>query len=74
MLKKQRIQNQPREFSTLDVFPTILASIGSKIEGNKLGLGVNLFSNEKTLVEKMGLKKLNVELEKRSKFYEDNFY
>ena len=30
-------------------------SHGAKIEGNRLGLGTNLFSNEKTLIEKYGV-------------------
>ena len=30
-----------RKFSTLDLFPTTLAALGVKIDGNKLGLGVN---------------------------------
>ncbi len=40
-----------REYTVLDHFPTVLASIGAEIEGNKLGLGTNLFSTEKTFME-----------------------
>ena len=58
-----------RQFSTLDMFPTVLASIGAEIEGNRLGLGTNLFSGEQTLVEKYGFDKINEELEKRSNYY-----
>ena len=36
-----------RTFTSLDMYPTILASLGVEIEGNQLGLGVNLFSNKK---------------------------
>ncbi len=46
--------------------------LGATIDGDKLGLGVNLFSNEKTLVEKYGVKYLNAELAKKSIFY-NNF-
>ena len=53
------------------MFPTTLASLNVKIKGNKLGLGVNLFSDEKTLVEQFGLEFLNQELLKKS-FYYDN--
>ncbi len=62
-----------REFSTLDMLPTILASIGCEIEGNRLGLGTNLFSHAPTLCEIMGTEKFNEELSKRSVYY-DNFY
>lgn len=38
-----------RIFTSLDLFPTILASMGYKIEGNRLGLGVNLFRANRRL-------------------------
>lgn len=55
--------------STLDLYPTTLAALGVQIEGNRLGLGTNLYSGEKTLAEKYGLDYLNVELLKDSKLY-----
>ena len=58
-----------RQFSTLDMFPTVLASIGVEIEGNRLGLGTNLFSGESTLIEEYGYNQINEELEKRSNYY-----
>lgn len=64
----------PREFATFDLFPTTLAAMGAKIEGNKLGIGVNLFSDVETLTEKYGYAKLDDELEARSEFYIDVFY
>ena len=65
------ISEKNRLFSSFDMFPTTLASLNVKIKGNKLGLGVNLFSDEKTLVEQFGLEFLNQELLKKS-FYYDN--
>ena len=59
-----------RLFTTLDFFPTALASIGVQIEGEHLGLGVNLFSNEQTLAEKYGYDTLFSELTSRSTFYD----
>lgn len=59
-----------RKFSTLDIFPTVLAALGADVEGNKLGLGVNLFSDEKTLFEQYGLPVIFSELRKRSPFYD----
>ncbi len=61
--------NKNRLFTSFDIYPTILVSMGASIEGNKLGLGVNLFSTEKTLLEKYGYDYLNSELSKRSDFY-----
>lgn len=37
-----------------DMFPTMLASMGVKIEGERLGLGTNLFSDKPTLMEENG--------------------
>jgi len=44
------------------MFPTILASMGCKINGDRLGLGVNLFSGMKTLIERYDEETLNREL------------
>lgn len=58
-----------RSYCAFDMFPTTLAALGFEISGNRLGLGVNLYSEEPTLIEQMGLKKLNKELVKHSKYY-----
>lgn len=63
--------NKNRIITALDSYPTIVAAIGGKIEGDKLGLGVNLFSDKKTLAEEYGLKYLDNELKKKSVFYND---
>lgn len=60
-----------REFAVFDLYPTTLAAMGVKVEGDRLGLGVNLYSDIPTLVEKMGLDKLNSELEKKSVYYDE---
>lgn len=62
-----------REFVTLDMFPTTLAAMGCEIEGNRLGLGTNLFSSEETLTEKYGFDYLCAEINKVSLYYETNF-
>ncbi len=64
-------QEACRQFSTLDLYPTMVAALGAEIEGNRLGLGVNLFSGEQTLVERMGLSELNDELLKNSGYYQN---
>lgn len=58
-----------RKFSTLDIFPTVISSMGAKIEGERLGLGTNLFSGKKTLIEEMGYDEYNKEVAKKSKYY-----
>ncbi len=60
-----------RQFTSFDMYPTTLAALGVKIDGERMGLGVNLYSNRKTLLEEFGdLNALNDELAKRSSFYE----
>lgn len=68
-----------RQFTSLDIYPTILASLGADIEGNRIGLGTNLFSDEPTLSEKLGVEYLDSEFRKNSHFYNkyiigDNYY
>ena len=67
-VNKKCIKN--RKFSQYDMYPTILASIGATVPGNKLGFGVNLFSDEKTLIEEIGREKFNEELLKSSEYYD----
>lgn len=67
-------KTQNRQFSALDMFPTTLAAMGCTIEGDRLGLGVNLFSDNKTLMEKMGYHHFYNELAKSSEFYSDHFF
>ncbi len=63
--------DRTREFTLMDMYPTTLAAMGARIEGERLGLGTNLFSAESTLLEELGYKKFNAELTKHSKFYSD---
>lgn len=59
-----------------DMFPTVLASIGVKIEGERLGLGTNLFSDVPTLFEEnggeRGWDKVNKIFEMKSPYYNEN--
>lgn len=63
------VQNKNRTFTTMDMFPTTLGAMGVEIEGNRLGIGTNLFSNSKTLAEELGIDNLNKELKKNSSYY-----
>ena len=62
-----------RTFSTMDMFPTTLAAMGVTIEGNRLGLGTNLFGNRATLLEEFGYGYVTDELKKNSEFYNKHF-
>ncbi len=66
--------NTVRDFAAVDLFPTTLAAIGCTIEGDQLGLGVNLFSGLKTLTERWGFERFNDQLAKSSTYYENNFF
>lgn len=57
-----------RIYNTLDMFPTTLAAMGCKIDGDRLGLGTNLYSSKKTLFEEFGEDYVNGELAKNSEF------
>lgn len=70
--KEEPNNTKNRIFSSMDMFPTTLASLGVKIDGDMLGLGVNLFSNKETLLENLGYDYVNNELKKKSFFY-DNY-
>ena len=62
--------DERRLFSTLDNFPTTLAALGVKIEGDRLGLGTNLFSGTRTLVEECGDTELDANMKLRSALLE----
>ena len=60
--------DRKRSYSTLDCFPTTLAAMGCQIEGDRLGLGTNLFSAEDTLLEQYGYEELSDEMSRKSEF------
>lgn len=63
------VKEEYRLFTTLDFFPTTLAAMGVTIEGDRLGLGTNLFSGRDTLPEEYGYDVLFEELQLKSQFY-----
>ena len=67
--KVKPVNNKNRVFTTMDMFPTTIGALGISIEGNRLGLGTNLFSNKKTIPEEIGLDVFNKELKKSSSYY-----
>ena len=60
-----------REYTTFDNFPTTLAALGVQIEGNRLGLGINLYSSEETLYEKYGKPAFNDGLLEKSSLMDE---
>ena len=65
------VNDRHREYTTFDMFPTTLAAMGATINGNRLGLGTNLFSDSPTLYERFGRQVLEDELTKDSKFFRE---
>lgn len=63
-----------RDYCAVDLFPTTLATLGCEIEGDRLGLGTNLYSDLPTLAEEMGFERFNKQLAMASKYYAKNFY
>lgn len=62
-------QTQNREFTAMDMLPTVLTAMGFQVEGDRLALGVNLFSDQPTLCESMGYGALNAETKKYAPFF-----
>lgn len=58
-----------RAMTHFDWAPTILESVGARLPEGRLGLGVSLYAKEQTLVERMGIERLNRELTRFSPFY-----
>ena len=63
-----------RDYTAMDLFPTTLAALGCEIEGDRLGLGTNLYSGKPTLAEEMGFEKFDTTLSQASGFYTTYFY
>lgn len=63
------IKMHQRQYAPFDYFPTIMASLGVKITGDRLGLGTNLASNTPTLIERDGLKHVDYQLSLYSEYY-----
>lgn len=63
--------NKNRIFTSFDMFPTTIYSIGGNIEGDRIGFGTNLFSDKDTVPEIIGIDKFNIELAKSSSYYYD---
>lgn len=58
-----------RAWCTFDLFPTVLSAMNFDVEGDRLGLGTNLYSGKQTLIEELGFDYFDNELKKSSDFY-----
>ena len=61
-----------RSFSHMDWYPTTLAAMGATIEGERLGLGTNLFSDTPTLMEELSVRTVAGQICQKSNYY-DNY-
>ena len=59
-------------YSTMDLFPTTLSALGCEIEGGRLALGTDLFSDQPTLLEDFGEERMNDQLGLYSEIYQNS--
>lgn len=64
---------QNRAFCAFDMLPTTLAAMGCTVEGERLGLGTNLFSSVPTLLERDGQAFLD-KVAQNSEYYTEKFF
>lgn len=67
---KAKKYNPGRAYSSLDMFPTILESIGFEVDNHALALGRSLYTDSLTMLEKYGRKTLDSLLRERSIQYD----
>lgn len=73
ILNQGQQNSKNRIFTTEDLFPTTLHALGATVEGNRLGLGTDLFSSSETYAEEMGIDAFNSEVGKHSNYYDRVF-
>ena len=66
------VPSKDRMLCTFDLYPTTVSALGIEFEGNRLGLGTNLFSDEKTLCEKYGKSEFFNLVSKHSTYYDNH--
>ena len=67
----ERQTTDTRVYCSMDNFPTVVASLGATIEGDRLGLGTNLFSSTPTLAEELGLEEFDTQITQGTSFFDD---
>ncbi len=72
--QKTPVNRNNRIFTTMDMFPTTLSALGVTIDGDRLGLGTDLFSATPTLCEEMGTEEFLEQVQMRSYYYNAHFW
>ena len=67
-------KTENRQLCAFDFLPTTVTSLGIEYDGNRLGLGTDLFSDEKTLIEKYGEEAFFAKVKERSEYYENHIF
>lgn len=62
-----------RKYNAMDMYPTTLAAMGVKIEGERMALGTNLFSDEQNLIAIVGKSELSDAMEADIEYYNEHF-
>jgi len=68
------VHEKNRLYAANDLFPTTLAAIGVKIDGERLGFGTNLFSDKPTLCEELGVSQYKDRITLITDYYYSHFW
>lgn len=71
---KQPEKAKNRTFSPFDMFPTTLSAMGAQIDGDRLGLGTDLFSGRQTLAEELGRESFTKQIQQSSDYFNREFW
>lgn len=66
---EKKYYGEPRMYTTMDLYPTTLSALGCTIDGDRLGLGTDLYSETETIMESLGKEAFKYQLGLSSKFY-----
>lgn len=71
--RREETKTFNRKFTNFDVYPTLLSAAGFNIIGDALGIGINMFSDKQTLLEKYGLDTIEAEGSGVTQWYQSHF-
>ena len=71
--QKEPVRTRNRAWTAMDMLPTTLSALGYEIPGDRLGLGTDMFSASPTLAEEMGMEAFELEINKYSAYYLEQF-
>ena len=67
----ENVQTENRVLNPMDIFPSVMWALGFRFEGNRLGLGTNIFSGGQTLAEELGFENYNESIGQYSQYFID---